>query len=208
MKKMFSRSLLIILATALMLPVALLAQKEDKDKEKDKTKSEPQQIIINRNVNKNEKIVVEVNGDKVTVNGKPIEDYKGDDVIVRRNRIHESWTLSNGQNSWGLSGNEPFNYMNGDSNRAMLGVTTDEVDKGVEVQSVSKESAAAKAGLKEGDVIVKVDDKKISNPDELTKVIRAHKPGDKVSVIYLRDDKEQKATAECADLPASRKNQS
>lgn len=205
MKKMFSRPLLIVLGTALMLPVALLAQKEDKDKEKDKSKDESQQIIINRNTNKNQKIVVEVNGDKVTVNGKPIDDYKGDDVIVRKTRTRGTYGYSynNGANSWTTTDGEPFKYLTADSNRAMLGVTTDEVDKGVEVQSVSKESAAAKAGLKEGDVIVKVDDKKISNPDELTKVIRAHKAGDKVTVTYLRDDKEQKATAELGKLKGS-----
>jgi serine protease Do len=204
MKKFLNKPLLIILGTALMLPVALLAQKDDKEKDKekkDKEKHESQQIIISRNGSKDEKIVVEVNGDKVTVNGKPIEEYKGDDVIVRRNRSRDTWAFGDGQNSWGLSGNdnlfkENFKYLNSDSNRALLGVTTDEADKGVEVQSVSKESAASKAGLKEGDVITKIDDTKIDNPDELTKVIRGHKPGDKVTVTYLRDDKEQKATAE------------
>src|SRR5258705_4436293 len=82
MKNYFSKPLLIVLATALMLPVALLAQKDEKDKEKkekdkEKEKTEIRSITINRNGNKDEKIVVEVNGDKVTVNGKPVEEYKG-----------------------------------------------------------------------------------------------------------------------------------
>jgi len=199
MKRQFSKPLLFVLGTALLLPVTLLAQKEEKDKEK-KEKKESQQIIITRTGDKTEKIVVEVNGDKVTVNGKPIEEYKGDNVIVRRNRDHETWAFGNGQNSWNLAGSDNFNFMNADSNHAMLGVTTDEADKGVEIQNVTKESGAAKAGLKEGDVITKIDDKKIESPDELTKVIRSHKPGDKVTVTYLRDDKEQKATAELGKL--------
>jgi serine protease Do len=78
----------------------------------------------------------------------------------------------------------------------MLGVTTEKADKGVEVQDLTKESGAAKAGLKEGDVITKIDDKKIEDPDDLSAAIKAHKPGDKVNITYLRDDKEQKATAE------------
>src|SRR5882757_1892120 len=99
MKNYFSRPLLIVLAAALMLPVALLAQKEEKDKEKkekDKEKSEVQQVIITRKGDKDEKIVVEVNGDKVTVNGKPIDEYKGDNVIVRRNRNRDTWAFGDG----------------------------------------------------------------------------------------------------------------
>ena len=41
-----------------------------------------------------------------------------------------------------------------------------------------------KAGLKEGDIITKIDDKKIEDPDALAKAVKEHKPGDKVSVTY------------------------
>ena len=41
-----------------------------------------------------------------------------------------------------------------------------------------------------------MDDKKVDDPDDLTKLIRSHKPGDKVNITYLRDKKEQKVTAE------------
>ncbi|HSU26769.1 MAG TPA: PDZ domain-containing protein, partial [Chitinophagaceae bacterium] len=34
------------------------------------------------------------------------------------------------------------------------------------------------------------------DPDELSEVIQKHKPGEKVTVTYLRDNKEEKATAE------------
>jgi serine protease Do len=104
-----------------------------------------------------------------------------------------SWSFNDGQFNFD---NDNFNLFNGDSDHAMLGVTTEKAEGGVEVQSVTKESGAAKAGLKEGDVIVKIDDKKIEDPDDLSKTIRAHKAGDKVTVTYLRDKKEEKATAE------------
>ncbi|TMI79953.1 MAG: PDZ domain-containing protein [Bacteroidetes bacterium] len=58
------------------------------------------------------------------------------------------------------------------------------------------ESGGQKGGLKEDDIITKVDDKKIEDPDDLTKVIRGHKAGDKVTITYLRDKKEQKTTTE------------
>ncbi|TMI73430.1 MAG: PDZ domain-containing protein [Bacteroidetes bacterium] len=207
MKHFFSKPLLIVLGTALMLPVALFAQKEDKDKEKDKEekeKNEIRQVIINR-VGKNEKVIVEVNGDKVTVNGKPVDEYKGGDVTVRRKGNGDVFMYSDGHgytgmNAFGGTGSDAWKVFQSDSinqNRAMLGVSTESADKGVEIQEItSKESGAAKAGLKVGDVITKVDDKKIESPDDLTKVIRSHKPGEKINITYLRDDKEQKTTAE------------
>lgn len=191
--KNFSRNPLVpALAAMLLLPAALLAQPGEKDKEKDKKES--QQIIINRNGNKDEKIIVEVNGDKVTVNGKPIEEYKGDDVIVRSGK-NKITTFGNGTTSWNFSGDN-FQYFNIDSNRAMLGVTTEKSDKGVEIQEITKESGASKAGLKKGDIITKIDDKAITTPDVLSKTIKSHKPGEKVNITYLRDGKEEKVSAE------------
>jgi serine protease Do len=51
-------------------------------------------------------------------------------------------------------------------------------------------------GLKEGDIITKMDSKPITCPDDLTAAVKSHKPGDKVSVTYLREKKENTATAE------------
>ena len=46
------------------------------------------------------------------------------------------------------------------------------VKDGVLVKSVSKDSAAEKAGIKAGDVIVKVDDSKVASTREITSVLR------------------------------------
>jgi serine protease Do len=83
-----------------------------------------------------------------------------------------------------------------DSNRAMLGVVTEGNDKGAEIQSVTKESAAEKAGLKKGDIITKIGDKKIESTDDVTDAVHSRKPGEKVGISFLRDGKEQKVTAE------------
>jgi serine protease Do len=202
MKQIVRKPLLIILTAALMAPMALLAQPGDKDKEKtkDKEKKESEVITIIRKGDSNEKVVVEVNGDKVTVNGKPVDEYKGDDITVKRGKVKDTWGFGGmgdlGQN-WGLSGdNYNFKAFTIDSNRAMLGVTTEKGTKGAEIQSITKESGASKAGLKEGDVITKIDDKKIETPDDPSKAIKAHNSGEKVTITYLRDDKEQKVTAE------------
>lgn len=201
MKRVLRKPLLVILSAALMMPVALLAQEKEKSKDKEKEKKDSEVITIIRKGDKSEKVVVEVDGDKVTVNGKPIDEYDGEGVSVKRSRVRDShaWVDAFGGINDRLSTYAPgqnFRAYTIDSNRAMLGVTTEKASKGVEIQEITKESAASKAGLKEGDVISKIDDKKIETPDDLSKAIKSHKPGEKVTVTYFRDDKEQKATAE------------
>lgn len=181
---------------ALFAPVTLLAQTEEKEKES-KEKKEAEQIIITRKGDKETKVVVEINGDKVTVNGKDINDLKDDNITVRRNKIRDVWAYADGlRGSTTYAPGTQFRMLSVDSNRALLGVTTEKAEKGVIIQEVSENSAAAKAGLKEGDEILKVGDKKIETPDDLSAAIKAQKPGDKISVTYLRDKKEQKTTAE------------
>ena len=199
MKQIIKKVAAVLFTAALMAPLGLVAQDKDKEKEeKDKKdKKEAQQIIITRTGNNDEKEVIEVIGDKVTVNGKPIDELKDGDISVHTKRIKDAWAYGGGDEyGLGQSLNQNFAYQTTTENRAMLGVTTEKADKGVEIQSISKESAAEKAGLKLGDVISKIDDQKIEDPDDLSKAIRAHKPGEKVSVTYLRDGKEQKASAE------------
>jgi len=203
MKKIIKNPLMFILSVVLMLPAALLAQVDEKDKDKLKDKDD-EQIVITRKGSKNEKVIVEINGDKVTVNGKPIDEYEGDDVIVQR-RSKDAWAYGGGLGqNWNFNSDDNFKMFDMDSDRAMLGVTTEKVEKGVEIQSITKESGAAKAGLKEDDIITKIDDKKIETPDDLSKIIKSHKPGDKVSINYLRDGKEQKTTAELGKWKGTR----
>jgi serine protease Do len=214
MKYVFMKGLLIAGIALLTVPSAFAQKekdKEDKVKE-DKVKTEKnnvQTIVITRNGNKDEKVTVEVQGDKVTVNGKDVKDYKDGDVrvhsytgpvIYRMNGnsfTADNFTWNNGNN---------FSLFSEDENRAMLGVTTEGADEGAEISSITKESAAEKAGLKKGDVITKIDDRKIDGSDDVTDAIRNHKPGDKVTVTYLRDGKEQKVTTELTKWKGVRMN--
>lgn len=200
MKKNWLKILAFAFAVAMLAPVSLLAQKEDKDKEV-KEKKDVRQIIVTARGDKDEKIVVEIKGDKVTINGKPLEEYKDKDgdINVRINKLKDLEFLTRGTNlrsNMNFEGFDNFKLFTEGANHAMLGVTTEETDEGAKINDITKESAAEKIGLKEGDVITKVDDKKIENPDDLSAVIKAHKPGDKVTVTYLRDKKEQKASVE------------
>ncbi|MFZ4302036.1 trypsin-like peptidase domain-containing protein [Streptomyces cinereoruber] len=56
--------------------------------------------------------------------------------------------------------------------------------------SVTPGGPAAKAGLRPGDVITKVDGQRVHNGEELIVKIRAHRPGDRLELTLERDGKE------------------
>ncbi len=65
------------------------------------------------------------------------------------------------------------------------------VKQGVLVRSVGKASAAEKAGVKAGDVIVKVEETKVGSPREVTSAVRQARSSNKtVSLGIVRDKKE------------------
>ena len=184
-------------AGVVLLTVPVFAQK-DKDKEKDKEAKERQTIVINRTGDSDEETVIRIKGDKVTVNGKDAKESKDVNVNVHKYKDFSalSPSMAHGGN-WNMVNHDGnFSIFSEDANRAMLGVVTDEHEKGAAITSITKESAAEKAGLQKGDVITKIGDKKIADSDDVSAVVRSHKPGDKVTVTFLRDGKEQKATAE------------
>ena len=63
------------------------------------------------------------------------------------------------------------------------------VKEGVLVRTVTKGSAADKAGIKAGDVIVRVDDAKVATPADISNQIRALR-GRPISIVVVRDRKE------------------
>ncbi len=201
-------------AMALVTAPSAFAQNE---KEKDKEKKEIQHIIITRTGDIEEKTVIEIKGDKVTVNGKDASDNK--DVNVKVNKIKDghayaigqgrlgatAWNLDFDRDHFSFDGNK-ISLFSEDSNRAMLGVITDTRDKGAEVIEVSENSAAAKAGLKKGDVITRIGDKKVEDAEDVSAAVKSYKPGDKVNITILRDGKEQKLQAELTKWKGVRMN--
>ena len=65
---------------------------------------------------------------------------------------------------------------------------------GVYVKTIDNFSAAEKAGLKVGDVIIEADGTKITTMDELNEVKNKHKVGDKMTLKIYRDGKEKEIT--------------
>jgi len=71
--------------------------------------------------------------------------------------------------------------------------------EGVLVRSVEKNSAAEKAGLKAGDVIVKADNEKLTDRSDLSHILRNHRTGGKMTMVVIREKHEQTLTVTLPD---------
>ena len=95
----------------------------------------------------------------------------------------------------------------GQTQRALLGVTILDINaplakekgiteySGVYVAGVNPGSAAEAAGLKEGDIITKINGIVVNSSAELQEIIARNRPGDKVKVDYIRKGKEHNVAA-------------
>lgn len=72
---------------------------------------------------------------------------------------------------------------------------------GVLVTEVEPDSPAAKAGLRAGDVIVKVGDTEVASPDALHKAMGGTKPGGELALHVLRKGSRQKVTVTLGKMP-------
>src|SRR5689334_20185607 len=149
------RDFLKVFGTLLLTGSIMTSAFAQKPKASDKGKVDvTRQVIIQPKGDVNTKVVIEIKDGVVKVDGKPVSEFDNDKVSVRivdndmmgvrtiaprsqfRKNINTTvWT---------------------DDNRAFLGVMSEDDENGAKVSSVTKGSAAEKAGLKEGDVITKV----------------------------------------------------
>ncbi len=167
-----------------------------------KPNSTGQRIIIHKKDSTKEKITVVIDGDNVTVNGKPIDDFVSENVeIIKQDMDNTHYKYFIGDDMATIAPMPPqARAFNQDmirkvkTNKAFLGVMTEKVDEGAKITEVTEESAAEKAGFKEDDIITKIGETKITGPDDLYKAVGNYKPEDKVTVAYLRDGKPSTAT--------------
>lgn len=90
------------------------------------------------------------------------------------------------------------------------GVTNDEylrraglqAGQGVYVAAAPTDGGAAKAGIKRGDIVTKINDVSVSSGLEMAGRIGVLQPGDKVKISYLRDKKEYTTTVTLSGEPS------
>ncbi|MCB0281504.1 MAG: PDZ domain-containing protein [Calditrichae bacterium] len=92
-----------------------------------------------------------------------------------------------------------------DSKGGFLGVSTEnltkqmleyfEVEHGVLVEEVVEDSPAEKAGLKAGDVITFIEDRKIESYNDLTRTINYYNPDEEISIDFVRKGSQKSTKA-------------
>ncbi|MBU5257192.1 trypsin-like peptidase domain-containing protein [Tissierella praeacuta] len=73
-------------------------------------------------------------------------------------------------------------------------------EKGVILLEVGQNTPASRAGLLNGDIILKIDDTEISTMNELKKALYKYKQGDKATLTVIRNNTEEKIDIEFTDL--------
>lgn len=92
----------------------------------------------------------------------------------------------------GIQGQDVLNYINMQKDQDKdvdLGTNS-----GVYVAKVESDGAGSEAGLREGDVIINLDGKKINKMAELQEIIYDKRPGQKITITYLHNKKKNTKT--------------
>jgi serine protease DegQ len=104
---------------------------------------------------------------------------------------------------------------NGRATHSYLGIQPDQVSRevagqlgldraaGVVVLEVVQGGPADRAGLRPGDVIVRMGDAAVDTVEDLFGELRQRKPSSQVRITFIRDRREQQATVTLADRPSS-----
>ena len=85
--------------------------------------------------------------------------------------------------------------------RPFLGLTTAATPGGIAVQAAVPGGPAARAGLEQGDRILSVDGRAVSEPGDVIDAIEGHEPGDTVTVVVERDGRTDRVEVELGTRP-------
>ncbi|MER3413431.1 MAG: hypothetical protein C4341_04180 [Armatimonadota bacterium] len=146
--------------------------------------------------------------------GGPLLNYKGE--VIGINTIINTTTGA----SSGVGFAIPSNTVrlvadqliaNGKVIRAYLGLTPENlkpfevkkfgVQQGTVVRNVEEGSAAAKAGIKPGDIITEIQGRRIRGEQDLRDAMLIHKPGTSVIIKYIRSGKVQTVSVQLTGRP-------
>ena len=84
----------------------------------------------------------------------------------------------------------------GQATHARIGISVGPADgetRGALIASVESGSGADEAGLAEGDVITKIDDRQVTDGESVIAAARSFRPGDTVTITFVRDGETQTA---------------
>ncbi len=94
----------------------------------------------------------------------------------------------------------------GEVRRALMGVSIQDLDaelankmsiekiEGVYISGIASSGGAAEAGIEPGDIVTKIDGRKVNSVSTLQELVARHRPGDKIEVEYKREGQVKQAT--------------
>jgi putative serine protease PepD len=138
--------------------------------------------------------------------GGPLVDLAGEVVGINSSIRSATSGLQGGAGSIGLGFAIPITKVlpiveqlraGETATHARLGVSvsTSPLEEGLAtgagIESVEEGSAADEAGVRDGDVVTRVNDELIAGSDSLVAVIRGYRPGDEVTLTVVRDGQSQ-----------------
>ena len=147
--------------------------------------------------------------------GGPLVDLKGSLVGINT----AIFTQTGGYQGIGLAipGNTAMNVVDqlinsGRVSRGYLGIRFSPVSEALakaldaprgsaQVANVEEDGAAGKAGIREGDVIVAIGGKELTNANELLTIVATAMPGDELELTILRDEKRRNITVVLGERP-------
>ena len=188
--------------TALAQQVEVQELKERPERSERPEKKEQREVIIRSNGDKEISLKIDINGDTVTINGKPLVEFKDDNVTINKRKM--MIRDGNDMMTFNFNGPEGMDEMmlrdrlndmkrSEKTTRPFLGVTTEKATGGAKIVEIAKGSAAEKAGLLKDDIITKVGDQPVTDAENLADIISSKKPKEEIKLSYLRQNKKKDA---------------
>lgn len=136
-----------------------------------------------------------------------LSDYDPGDRVtihfIRSSRRRSVRVTLSGRNSWAES--------RATAERAFLGITPgddeEEDERGVRVDVIDP-SSAAEIGLRDGDLLLTINDFPMIDWSDITTVINSLRPGDLIEITFRRDQREQTVSGAIKSEAAVRRTQS
>lgn len=148
--------------------------------------------------------LVNLNGELIGINtaiASPTGAYAGYGFAVPANIVNK---VVNDIMKYGMVQRAFLGIMIRDINGQLLSEEHLKVSEGAYVDSITANSVAGAAGVKEGDIIVKIGDVDILKSADLLEQIGIHRPGDEVQVTVNRQGKEYTYNVILANQKGSR----
>lgn len=131
-----------------------------------------------------------------SIDGKPVADVAGlRDVLVSRiegDRLAINGVRDNKPVEFVVTLGAPSRPLTNTSGgqRVMLGIQLVPAESGIRIERLTPGMAAERAGLKVGDILLKVGSAAVASQETLRDALGGHRPGDKVQLVVKREGKE------------------